>query len=176
LKLEEEEREQRRKEKQELMEAAKKLREDEDKAREERARLRNEKEMKKKAEEDAAAAAEAEAKAKRREERELKKKQKEEEKRQLELERRLQWIATAKEDQWTQEEQNGFEEALLTSPMILSTAGSAMQKEKEAKWNFIATQVGTKNRNQCLTRYKLLLLLAADSQTQGREGNLKIAR
>jgi hypothetical protein len=179
LKQEEEEREQRRKEKQELMEAAKKLKEDEDKAREERARLRNEKEMKKKAEEDAAAAAEAEAKAKRREEREMKKKQKEEEKRQLELERRLQWIETAKEDQWTQQEQDLFEEALLTSPMILSTAGnSTMQKEKEAKWNFIASLVGTKNRNQCLTRYKLLLLLGVDEMEKGRggQGDLKIAR
>lgn len=127
--------------------------------------------MKKKAEEDAAAAAELEEKARRKQERELKKKQKEEERRQLELERRLQWIATAKEDQWTQNEQNLFEEALLTSPMILSTAGSAMQQEKEAKWNYIAAQVGSKNRNQCLTRYKLLLLLAADEIEREKQQN-----
>jgi hypothetical protein len=172
LRQEEEEREKRRLEKLELMEAAKKLKEDEDRAREERARLRAEKAMKEKAEEDAALAAELEAKAKRKQERELKRKQKEDERRQMELERRLQWIATAKEDEWTQAEQDLFEEALLTCPMILSTAGSALQKEKEMKWNFIAAQVGSKNRNQCLTRYKLLLLLAADEL---QDGDKKIA-
>jgi len=165
LKQEEEERERRRLEKIADMEAAMKLREEEDRAREERARLRAEKEAKKKAEEDAVKAAEAEAKAARKREREARRKEKEEEKRRQDLERKQKWMAEARQDVWTQEQQNAFESALLSAPMILAVAGNEqMQKEKEARWNYISRAVEGKNRNQCLSRYRLLAQMVLDKK------------
>lgn len=59
--------------------------------------------------------------------------------------------------------QVAFENALLSAPMLLSTAGSdLMRKEKEKRWNYISRAVEGKNRNQCMTRYRLLTQLVMD--------------
>ena len=61
--------------------------------------------------------------------------------------------------------QNAFESALLSAPMILAVAGNEqMQKEKETRWNYISRAVEGKNRNQCLSRYRLLAQMVLDKK------------
>ncbi len=53
----------------------------------------------------------------------------------------------ARNDPWTQEQQDGFERACLEFTVAY---------EKEQRWNSIAAQVNGKTRNQCMARYKFL--------------------
>ena len=83
---------------------------------------------------------------------EQRKKQKEERKLRLEKIRQQQWIDAVRFDIWTQEQQNCLEIALLDAPY---TTGES-RLEKEQRWDFVASAVDGKSRNQCLNRYKLL--------------------
>ena len=53
----------------------------------------------------------------------------------------------ARNDPWTQEQQDGFERACLEFTVAY---------EKEQRWNSIAAQVNGKTCNQCMARYKFL--------------------
>jgi DnaJ family protein C protein 2 len=51
------------------------------------------------------------------------------------------------EDEWTQDQQNALEMALLNYPPSV---------EKHERWTKIANEVPNKNKQQCLARYKYL--------------------
>lgn len=55
-------------------------------------------------------------------------------------------------DEWTQEQQNSFEVALLDFPCTL---------DKKSRWEQVAEAVGEKSRQQCLARYRYLKTLIA---------------
>ena len=90
----------------------------------------------------------------RKEEKARRKAQKAAEAKEREERKRQEWIAAARQDIWTQEQQDKLENALLDVPMSVNETA---QKEKENKWNFVAAAVGDKTRNQCLMRYRLIL-------------------
>lgn len=47
--------------------------------------------------------------------------------------------------------------------MVLSQNGDdKIRREKEKRWNYISRAVEGKNRNQCITRYRLLAQLVVD--------------
>jgi hypothetical protein len=76
------------------------------------------------------------------------------------------WMNAARADVWTQEQQTAFENALLEAPVGSAFAGSAMEAERAARWNFIAAAVEGKTVNQCLMRYKLLVQVVADRKKE----------
>ena len=55
--------------------------------------------------------------------------------------------AKARADPWTQEQQDAFEEALLTYTLAY---------DKEERWTQVAAVVPGKTRNQCMNRYKFI--------------------
>lgn len=76
------------------------------------------------------------------------------------------WMAEARRDVWTQEQQSALEKALLTAPLLLESRGAeTMAAEKSARWDYVAAAVEGKHRNQCLLRYKLLLQVVQDHRS-----------
>lgn len=110
-------------------------------------------ERERRAQEEARAAAEAEAKleADRLAAKRLKKQEREVRRQTVQRVRSQAFTKAVREDEWTQEQQEAFEEALLTYT-------SAM--EKKERWTRIAESVGGgKSRQQCLARYRYLKAL-----------------
>jgi 3-deoxy-D-arabino-heptulosonate 7-phosphate (DAHP) synthase len=64
-----------------------------------------------------------------------------------EQERKQMFEEAVMEDDWSQEQQNAFEMALLDNPASV---------EKHERWNKVAAAVEGKNKQQCLARYKFL--------------------
>ncbi len=63
------------------------------------------------------------------------------------------------EDEWTQDQQNCFENALLEYPASV---------EKHERWQQISQRVNGKNKQQCLARYRFLkeYILAGKHQSK----------
>jgi len=143
----EEERIRRKEEKAREIEEAKRLVDQQNKARDEWAKQKAEKDAKIKEAEDAEAARVAEALAKRREEKEARRKAREDARLAEEQARREAAERAVLADPWTQEQQDAFEQALLTYTSAL---------EKAERWSQVAAQVQGKSRNQCLARYRFI--------------------
>jgi len=146
-KKEEEERIRRKEEKAREIEEAKKLVDEQNKQRDEWLAQKAAKDAKLKEAQDAEAARLEEALAKRREEKEARRKAREDQRVAEEAARRQVAEAAVLADPWTQEQQNAFEEALLTFTSAL---------EKAERWQQVAARVEGKSRNQCMARYRFL--------------------
>lgn len=151
MKKEEEEKVLRREEKLRDIEEAKKLKVEQQKQQQEFLAQKAALEAEKKRQEDLEAAEEAARIA----EIVARKRQERDDRRRAKLEERLAHQAAARvaletsvlADLWTQDQQLGFEQALLEfTPMV----------EKEERWISIATRVPGKTKNQCILRYKYL--------------------
>ena len=151
-KEQEEERIRRKEEKQRDIEEAKRLVEEQNKKRDEWLKQKAEKDAKIKEAEDAELARVQEALAKRREEKEARRKAREDARLAEELARKQAAERAVLADPWTQEQQNAFEEALLTYTTIL---------EKAERWTNVADAVEGKTRNQCIARYAFLKAFVA---------------
>lgn len=143
----EEERIRRKEEKAREIEEAKRLVDQQNKARDEWAKQKAEKDAKIKEAEDAEAARVAEALSKRREEKEARRKAREDARLAEEQARREAAERAVLADPWTQEQQDAFEQALLTFTSAL---------EKAERWSQVAAHVQGKSRNQCLARYRFI--------------------
>jgi len=151
----EEERQRRKEEKARDLEEARKLREEEKQAHDEWLEKKAAKDAKLKAAEDAEAARIAEILAKRREEKEARRLAKQEARAKEEAARQAAAEAAVLADPWTQQQQDAFENALLTYTNAL---------EKQERWTSIANEVEGKGRNQCMARYKFLKNFVAVSK------------
>mmetsp|Transcript_21797 Transcript_21797/g.21960 ORF Transcript_21797/g.21960 Transcript_21797/m.21960 type:complete len:927 (+) Transcript_21797:62-2842(+) len=149
LAREEEERKQRREEKLRDMEEAKKMKEEMARLKAEKQKELEEEKAKRRAEEEAEAAIQAKAIEEKKREKEKRRAEREALRRQAEKERRARQDAEARQDPWTQPQQDALETALLDYPAFLVT-------DKLERWTKIAEAVSEKSKNQCLARYRLL--------------------
>lgn len=143
----EEERIRRKDEKARDIEEARLLVEQQNKARDEWAKQKAEKDARLKEAEDAESARVAEVLARRREEKEARRKAKEDARLAEEVARKEAAERAVLADPWTQEQQDAFEEALLTFTTAL---------DKIERWSSVAGCVDGKSRNQCMARYQFL--------------------
>lgn len=146
-KKEEEERVRRKEEKAREIEEARKLVEEQNKQRDDWLAQKAVKDAKIKEAQDAEALRVEEALAKRREEKEARRRAREETRAAEEAARKQAAEAAVLADPWTQDQQNAFEEALLTFTSAL---------EKAERWHQVAGRVDGKSRNQCMARYRFL--------------------
>ena len=146
-KKEEEERIRRKEEKAREIEEARKLVEEQNKQRDDWLAQKAVKDAKIKEAQDAEAARVEEALAKRREEKEARRRAREVMRAAEEAARKQAAEAAVLADPWTQDQQDAFEEALLTFTSAL---------EKAERWYQVAGRVEGKSRNQCMARYRFL--------------------